>query len=156
MGVAQRLREAIGARRPSQAARELGVSPETVRRYLLGRTGPNWRFLRTVCDTYEISATWLLFGTGAMRHADARREMIRAAPARAILLRLAELLADREEPAGSSDALPALPGVATAISDLESFYASNPFPRGGAVDPARSHDKREHTTASPVTIAAKG
>lgn len=65
--LAQRLREAVGARSNRFVATITGYNEETVRRYLRDG-GPSAEFLAAVCRHFGVSAEWLLMGIGPIRH----------------------------------------------------------------------------------------
>lgn len=65
--LANRLVIATGDRSIRQIASELGMNPETVRRYMAGRA-PSFEFLAAICRKYDVLGSWLLLGEGPRTH----------------------------------------------------------------------------------------
>ena len=67
-GFAKRLREAIQARGMTgeQVADELDIYPANMYGYLHGKTCMNIGRLQELCNILDVSADWLLFGSGQM------------------------------------------------------------------------------------------
>lgn len=67
-GFAKRLREAIQARGMTgeQVADELDIYPANMYGYLHGKTCMNIGRLQELCNVLNVSADWLLFGSGQM------------------------------------------------------------------------------------------
>ena len=62
-GVRLRIRRGTGLSNYSKLARATGCNAETVRRYMT--TGvPNLAFIKAVCQSWNLSANWVLFGVG--------------------------------------------------------------------------------------------
>lgn len=59
-----RLDEVVRGQSIREVADRLQMCGETVRRMLRGEGRPSTEFLQAVCETYNVSAHWLLFGTG--------------------------------------------------------------------------------------------
>lgn len=63
-GLLHRLDEVVGGQSIREIADCLQMCPETARRMLRGEGRPSEEFLRAVCAKFNVSAHWLLFGTG--------------------------------------------------------------------------------------------
>lgn len=60
--VLARIKDSIDGTRFSDIARETGVHPETVRRYLT-RGRPSAFFIASLCRAYGLPVEWVLFGS---------------------------------------------------------------------------------------------
>ena len=64
--VGERISEIIKLRKLSQkeVASELGIPASSLNNYIKGKTHPSVDFIITFCNTYNVSADFLLYGTG--------------------------------------------------------------------------------------------
>jgi transcriptional regulator with XRE-family HTH domain len=62
--ISDRVAAACEGVRISSIATITGVHPETVRRYVTGKSPPSGAFLAALCDGLGISPRWLLLGDG--------------------------------------------------------------------------------------------
>lgn len=96
---ALRITQAIGTRSYARAGHELGVHPETLRRYCHGTSAPSVEFLFAVSETYAVNPDWLLHGRGYMWRSEQQRHAIETASPRELLRALVDKL--RNVPAGA-------------------------------------------------------
>ncbi|MFG0275287.1 MAG: helix-turn-helix domain-containing protein [Phycisphaerales bacterium] len=83
-----------------------GLNAETIRRYVRG-ADPSVAFIARLCEVFDLSAEWLLFGRGPRDRADAVEHALRSAGYGRLLAALADRLdqADRNgTPEGHSGA----------------------------------------------------
>src|SRR3982751_5841133 len=72
----ERLSAAIGHLAVRHIGDKPGINPEHVNRYLRGHP-PSAEFVAAICQSFDISADWLLMGRGPMRASDTRRQTLR-------------------------------------------------------------------------------
>lgn len=71
-----------------QLAGVTGHHPESIRRYLNGRS-PSAEFLAAVCDRLDVNGDWLLAGRGSMRSSEVRERVLESSGAPELLRALA-------------------------------------------------------------------
>lgn len=89
---AMRIAEAIGPRSYARAGLELGVHPETLRRYCRGTSAPSIEFLFAVSERYDVNPEWLLHGRGSVWRREQPRHAIETASPRELLRVLVDKL----------------------------------------------------------------
>ena len=67
MSLGERLKIIRGGRSQTEFAAELRVSKSTYVRYERNERKPDTRFLKNVCENFNINSNWLLFGEGPQR-----------------------------------------------------------------------------------------
>ena len=90
-----------------EVAELTGLNAETIRRYVRG-ADPSVAFIARLCEVFELSAEWLLFGRGPRDRDDALEHTLRTAGDARLLAALADRL-DHAERAGADDATATVP-----------------------------------------------
>ncbi|MFK7883056.1 MAG: helix-turn-helix domain-containing protein [Phycisphaerales bacterium] len=85
-----RLSIAVGNQTARQVAEQVDMNPETVRRYLAGRS-PSFEFLAAICEHYEVLGTWLLRGEGPRTREELVKQTLKEVKSNEML----ELIASR-------------------------------------------------------------
>jgi transcriptional regulator with XRE-family HTH domain len=85
-----------------------GLNAETIRRYVRG-ADPSVAFIARLCEVFELSAEWLLFGRGPRDREDALEHTLHAAGHARLLAALADRL-DHTERDCRDDASATAPG----------------------------------------------
>ncbi len=112
-GLLARLQEVCGNRTYRQIARDTGNHPETVRRYVNGRSTPSVEFVGAICQVYGYSADWLVCGRGKKRYSNSRGGSLAAASVEQLCEALAKRVEMREK------------GASRAVSELLSKLVSS-------------------------------
>lgn len=94
--ISDRLRIATKARTAKQVADEIGMNPETVRRYFNGHA-PSAEFLAKVCKVYEVNGTWMLTGMGYPTMQGAKKDALNLSGHTELLDTLASKLTHMEQ-----------------------------------------------------------
>lgn len=93
----ERLREVCGGRSYRQIARDTGNHPETVRRYVNGRSTPSTDFIASICEVYCVSADWLVCGRGKKMYPDSCGTTLAAASVEQLCETLSRRVQIRDE-----------------------------------------------------------
>lgn len=95
--IRRRLHEVFAGLAYRSVGEMTSLHPETVRRYMLsGR--PSVEFLTAVCEAFEVSVEWLVFGRGAQQRVDAVRDAVERASAGELLREVARRTLERSGP----------------------------------------------------------
>ena len=91
-GIHDRLREIVGNTPLDQLAELSDVHPETVRRYLNGKSTPSVLFVIAVCERFNVNSQWLLTGDGAPRDGEQTKRAVKKASSEDLLNAIADAL----------------------------------------------------------------
>ena len=64
MGIGERIRQVRGSANRDEFSSKFGVSKNTIGRYESGQSSPNAKFLKKLCEVYDVNLDWLMYGTG--------------------------------------------------------------------------------------------